>query len=833
MQSNRFICLVFLLFIIGMPLQAQQVKREPLRFVLQKLQHQFKVVFTFADDWIAGIEVEMPASKNSLQATLTHLSKQTNLAFQILDSRYIVISKSSIKVNDSLCATVHSAETGEPLPGATVQLNQAFTTTNPSGYFQLSASSGQLVIRMLGFEPLLLAADSVQGDCATLFLKPDFTMLHEVTVTDVIASGIEERADGTITLRPEILGILPGHPQPDALQTLQYLPGVKSIAEASADLNIRGGTNDQNLVLLDGIRVYQTGHFFGLISGLNPHVISKVSLIKNGTSAYYGEGASGTIVIQAEDQVNRKLSGSAGVNLLYTDANVHVPFTKKLSIQLAARRSLPSVWQTPTYKQYFKRAFSYTEVANPSNTIAQSQDFNFFDTHVKLLYDATPRDKVRATFFNVTNLLEYEERAQGITPDQRKSTLRQNSYGSSLTHTRLWTDKIKTNLEGFISGYSLDAVNQNTLANQQLTQGNQILDAGMRLSAFWNAHPQLLVTTGYQFFESGITNSDAINIPVFSRLSKEVNRTHAVFTEATFYDKQERTQVRFGLRANHYSKPNTFRAEPRLVLNRKIGKYFSAEVQGEMKTQTSVQVIDLQNDFLGVEKRRWLLSNGSDVPILQSRQVSTGLNFNKGKWLVSADLFYKNVDGVITSSQGFQNQFQNVRTTGNYFTQGVDILTNYKHSKFNSWLSYSVSRSVYRFSDLIPPSFLNNLDIRHSLNGGVGYRVKQLEVSCGANWHSGRPTTVVLDNEVISGVINYDSPNAVSLKNYFRVDVSASWYFYLGKSINSHAGVSLWNVLDRRNILNQHYQLIEFSQLSTIQQPGLGFTPNLFLRVNF
>ena len=833
MQSNRFICHVFLLLIIGLPLQAQETRREPLRFVLQKLENQFKVVFTFADEWITGVEVDVPSSKNSLQATLTNLSNQTSLAFQILDTRYIVISKPLIKVNDSLCATLHSAETGEPLAGATVQLNQAFTTTNSSGYFQLSASSGQLIIRILGFEPLIISADSVQGDCASLFLKPDFTMLNEVTVTDVIASGIEERADGTITIRPEILGILPGHPQPDALQTLQYIPGVKSIAEAAADLNIRGGTNDQNLVLLDGIRVYQTGHFFGLISGLNPHVISKVSLIKNGTTAYYGEGASGTIIIQADDQVNHKLSGSAGVNLLYTDANIHVPLNKKLSVQLAARRSLPSVWQTPTYKQYFNRAFSYTEVANPSNRIEQSQDFNFFDTHVKLLYDATPRDKVRATFFNVTNLLEYEEKAQGVAADQRKSTLRQNSYGSSITHTRLWTDKIKTNLEGFISGYSLDAVNQNTQANQQLTQGNQVLDAGMRLSAFWNAHQQLLFKTGYQFFESGITNSDAINNPVFSRFSKEVNRTHAVFAEATFYDKQERTQVRFGLRANHYSKANTFRAEPRLVLNKKIGKFFSAEVQGELKTQTSVQVIDFQNDFLGVEKRRWLLSNGADVPVLKSRQISTGFNFNKGNWLVGVDLYHKNVDGVITSSQGFQNQFQYIRTTGNYYTQGLDILINYKRTRFNSWLSYSLSRSAYRFSDLIPPSFVNNLDIRHGLNGGVGYRVRQLELSCGANWHSGRPTTVVLDDEVVSGTINYDSPNAVRLKNYFRVDVSARWYFYWGKSINSHAGVSLWNVFDRKNILNQHYQLIEFSQISTIQQPGLGFTPNLFLRVNF
>ncbi|MDZ7646186.1 MAG: hypothetical protein U5K54_02810 [Cytophagales bacterium] len=117
-----------------------------------------------------------------------------------------------------------------------------------------------------------------------------------------------------------------------------------------------------------------------------------------------------------------------------------------------------------------------------------------------------------------------------------------------------------------------------------------------------------------------------------------------MFVEGNYSANEERTNVRLGLRSNYYTKLNNFFIEPRLVFNQKLGTYFSAEVLGEIKTQTSVQVIDLQNDFLGVEKRRWLMANGEDVPLLKSIQASAGLNFNRSGLLLSSDIFYKKVD---------------------------------------------------------------------------------------------------------------------------------------------------------------------------------------------
>ena len=87
------------------------------------------------------------------------------------------------------------------------------------------------------------------------------------------------------------------HWWPDILQKIQAIPGISSINESISNINIRGGSNDQNLLLWDGIKMYHSGHFFGLISAFNPYLTDKVTLTKNGTSSQYNDGVSGTITI--------------------------------------------------------------------------------------------------------------------------------------------------------------------------------------------------------------------------------------------------------------------------------------------------------------------------------------------------------------------------------------------------------------------------------------------------------------------------------------------------------------------------------------------------------
>jgi len=98
------------------------------------------------------------------------------------------------------------------------------------------------------------------------------------------------------------------------------------------------------------------------------------------------------------------------------------------------------------------------------------------------------------------------------------------------------------------------------------------------------------------------------------------------------------------------------------------------EVLAEQKSQVTSQIIDLQTDFLGVENRRWVLSSPNSRPIIQSQQVSTGLNYVKPSWFINADVYYKYVEGITTQGQGFQNQFQFLQEHGRYEVKGIDFL---------------------------------------------------------------------------------------------------------------------------------------------------------------
>src|SRR5690606_5520735 len=217
----------------------------------------------------------------TLEACLHYLQTETGLTFEVINQRYIAIVKSDDQPSGRVCGYLRSSETGEPVAGATIQAGSAYVYSNADGYFEFNNQpSVTLTITSLGFEPVQAAV--TVGACKPIGLPVARVLLEEVTVSDVITTGMERKSDGTITLQQRALGILPGLPQPDALQALQYVPGVNSILESAAELNIRGGTNDQNLFLLDGIKFYQTGHFFGLISGLNPPLTKRVDLIRNG-----------------------------------------------------------------------------------------------------------------------------------------------------------------------------------------------------------------------------------------------------------------------------------------------------------------------------------------------------------------------------------------------------------------------------------------------------------------------------------------------------------------------------------------------------------------------
>lgn len=201
--------------------------------------------------------------------------------------------------------------------------------------------------------------------------------------------------------------------------------------------------------------------------------------------------------------------------------------------------------------------------------------------------------------------------------------------------------------------------------------------------------------------------------------------------------------------------------------------------------------------------------------------------------------FHKKVDGISTSTQGFQNPYQFSGEIGSYDVKGIEFLINKKGDHYSTWFSYAYNKNEYTFDSIVPQSFPNNLDIRHTITIASTYTYKNLKLSIGLNYRTGKPYTEPvegedgLDQDYYPPRINYQSPNNSRLPEYFRADASAIYNFQLSRTVHANAGLSILNFTDRKNKLNKYYRVNEDDEIETVENFSLGITPNVSFRVNF
>jgi len=303
----------------------------------------------------------------------------------------------------------------------------------------------------------------------------------------------------------------------------------------------------------------------------------------------------------------------------------------------------------------------------------------------------------------------------------------------------------------------------------------------------------------------------------------------------------EKLRLHGGLRLNYYDNPNTFTEfviEPRLNISYAFTREFKATLLGEFKSQATNQILDLEQNFLGVEKRRWVLSNGGSLPIVKSKQASFGFNYDEKNLYIGIEGFYKEVDGISTATQGFQNQNQFNGEIGKYDVKGIEFLINRKTDTYSIWGSYAYNFNTYSFADVMPPNFPNNLDIRHTATFAGTYTLNKLKIGVGLNYRTGKPFTEPqadnpIDNTFFPSRINYQEPNSSRLTEYLRADASVIYNFKINSAINASTGISVLNFTDRANILNRYYQINVANEVETVESFSLGITPNFTFRLKF
>lgn len=843
MQVKYFSCL-FLCLVSFTSLRAQKGDYVFLNQVLKQIEKQHSVEFSFVENEINQLKVVPPNRKLSLNEKLSNLAQQTQLTFNTVNHKYISISDNK-KIAIYFKGYLEDIQTKQPIENATLTLHPSehVFVSDSSGFFQITEQeTTSITISHVNYEPLIISDLSPQ-DTPIYYLKTKTTQLDEVDTQVILTRGVTKKWDNGFEIKPKQFGLLPGLTEADVFESIKQIPGVTSSDETLSNLTIRGGSQDQILFQWNGMRLYQVSHFFGLLSAINPNLAHKINIVKNGSSPYYGGSVSGVVDISTLSENKKEDTASFGANMINIDATFRHRFNEKTRVALSARRSITDLLNTPTYQNYYNRVFQNTVVTdlllNGNTAYTNDLKFYFMDVSGQLAQRISPKVELFVDFLLLTNQLNLiQSRIENSIFIKKSSSLDQETTGGIMTSQIQWNAKLKSDYRLYFSQYELYSTYESLNTNQIHYQRNEIQHLGIDLKNKYVFNTTTTLDFGYQFDEIGNRNINQINTPLVNTDVKYVLRNHALIGDIKWEIPDKSIKTSLGIRQNYFERWGVFITEPRMNISWQPNTRWQFDFNGEMKNQTVSKIVDRQQDFLGIEKKRWILSNNRDIPILKNRQVSAGGSYRNKGWLISNEFFIKKVIGITARSQGFQNQYEDLNFTGDYFIWGSEFLIQRQWKNFIFWATYSYNKNNYTFTlNNAVVKFPSNNEIMHHWASGIVYDTKKMKLTLGGKWFTGRPITLPqsqnlqYDPNTGSSFINFNAPNAAHLPNFIQINASGSYIFPIKGKQALTLGASILNMLNTQNKINQFFIVNSNVQsIKEINTFSLDRTFNVFIR---
>ena len=853
---RKKICVLFLIssfYCFSQEKQSLSFDNIQLQIVLMEVEKVFEVKFSFETEIVENKYFSFSQTA-SLEDVLKAIEEQVGIVSQRVNERYYTLQKTTSSI---ICGYIKKGNSTKIIENVSIVniKKRIGTTTNDQGYFELELNQNEIIeINYLGYKTIVFPKTFFEGKkCPTIYLEEDTFNIDEVIINEYLTSGISKKNGGSIILKPNKLGILPGLIEPDILKSLQLIPGIKSPNETASELYIRGGTPDQNLILFDGIKMYYSGHFFGMISAFNPYIVKEINFYKGGAKARFGNRISGVIDISTKDQFSDKAEGGFGFNLTHVDAYLKTKVTDKLGLVISARRSITDVVNTTTFDNFSKKVFQNTKISNGNrvfeeDVVEEVKDlFYFNDYYAKLIYKPTDKDEISFSNISVKNKLEYEFL---IDEFNEKSNDKLNIDNQGLKF--LWNHEYKKNFShhfnAYYSKFNLDYLGKNLYLDavqNRTIKKNTVKDLQVSFQTNWKLSDFKALNFGYQYsnnmvgytfgYENVFFQNDNFNDTV-----SETNNTHTLYTEYEYNDK-ERWYLNLGLRANHYSLLDQIHFEPRIQVERKINSQFRLNFSAEQNRQSLSKIIEFNTQNFGLENQIWVLANSEDKSILKSHQFSSGATYKKNGWNIDLEGYFKKISGLTSLTNGFTNSANNY-SEGESKIVGLELLIKKKINNYRTFLGYSLTQNRSKFETINNGnSFRGNQDIRNSLSWSHSYKLKDFDFSLGWSIRTGIPFTnadgLVTNDQVTS--INYGKVNAKRLPNYHRLDFSTYYKFLFTKNEKwkGKVGFSLLNAYNQKNILCRNYNIRFDSNgeevLQILDKYSLGVTPNFVFRVEF
>ena len=745
----------------------------------------------------------------------------------------------------TLSGTISEEKSNETLIGVNIIFPEitAGTTTNEYGFYSITLPEGtyKIIISYLGYATLSESITLSDDISKNFSLTDALESLDEVIITENIEKlnirtpqmSVNKLTSSTIKDIPVVLG------ESDIIKAITLLPGVTNAGEGASGFNVRGGSADQNLILLDEATIYNSSHLFGFFSVFNPDAIKDLRLYKGGIPARYGGRVASVLDIYQKEGNSKEFHANGGVGIVSSRLLLEGPLEKEKGSFLLGGRS--------SYAHLFLPLFDIDNIAY------------FYDLNTKLSYKINERNNIYLSGYFGRDVFKIEDTFE-------------NTYGNSVLNFRwnhLFSDKIFSNLSLIYSDYYYNL--KLNFVEFDWVSGIQNFNLKYDFKHYLNDKLKLqygLNSIYYQF------NPGEINPTVPSsginpfKLTNKYAFENAIYLDAE-HKVSDKLALSYGLRLSSFhrlgqDKLNTYENNQPVLFNEDFKIYEKAEPNG-IDTYKRSDVIE---SFYNLEPRAslayqlnaessvklsynrmsqylHLLSNTSsptplDIWTPSGKYVKPQLldqfavgyfkNFNDNTYSLEVESFYKNVKNRIDYIDGADlianNAIEQIILNGKSRAYGLEVLFRKNEGRFKGWLAYTLSKSEQQTPGRTPTELgINNgnwyntpYDKTHdiSLTGSYQWNEKW-KISTNFLFQTGQPATFPNGQYEYNGLIipNYSSRNSDRLPSYNRLDVSLN---YTPKPKKNEGWQSYWvfgiyNIYDRTNAAS-----ISFGQNETTGQ---------------
>lgn len=759
---------------------------------------------------------------------------------------------------------VRDSINGEALVHAAVSVagTERTVSTNADGFFAIVDAPLQafaLRIVHIGYTPTEVTVEAGFEGRLRIEIAP---LPVELEGIEFVADDyrLVRATDGVsrVAASPAEMAVLPSVGEVDIFRSLQLLPGVSGTRESSSGLYVRGGTPDQNLVLLDGITVYHVDHFFGFFSAFNADAIKDIQVFKGAFPAQYGGRVSSVVDMTGKTGDPEEMHYGASVNLLSAAGSFQTPIGSKANVLLTGRRSYTDIIQTGLYNSIFDVFNISTGPSAPpgagrgqgggfggqgglfgsAGQDAATPDFHFYDYNAKLTYLPGDRDVVSLSIYGGRDYLDKSQQTafafagRGGTGDQNFSSSVADltdwgNRGASVRWGRQWNSGLTTTALAAYSEYVSDFARSNsvTITNAETaqvaverdlrsTEDNLLRDLTFRVDNEWRSRSGHKLNFGAWAGSADIdyryVRNDTLTILDMSQSS-----TRAAGYLQDTWDPADRLSLTAGGRASYDQATAATYLEPRASIRFELADGITAKAAAGRYHQFVNRVVN-ENVTEG-SRDFWLLADGETVDVTASDHVVAGVSYETDGYLFDIELYRKQTRGLSEFSLRFQrNNIDpvNLFFDGNGTARGLEALVQKKFGAFTGWVAYTLAEARNTFPGLNEGEPFPALhDQLHELKAVGTLSLGKWDWASTWTYGSGSPYTApqgeyqieLLDGSAFS-YVNVSAKNHLRLPAYHRLDLSMRYRFRLG-DYSGDAGLSVFNAYNRANVWYRQFQL--------------------------